>query len=363
MSLTAKYKENYLPGFDCRMTTFRNNLAFYGYSLSNGMILGLSGCLTLIYATPEHSRIPYYSLVGITDQTLEGLSSVFDTYITRGECLFEPSHISHLITSNLKNDRVLNVAINRPLLHHFRQGGGIADFIIEPTNIGFHYLAVTAFDGRTITFFETDVAHPITCNIDEFTTLWFFDVVCGRAVFDADQRCNGKYYTLEAPGLQAHKSRNVLLYCLDKVCTSYEAVNKPYHHGVPGIHRFFKDMELWNADMDISCLVNSLFFMRILEANLSGGGFGRRLYSSFLAESADVFDDERLRSVARNFRASAKLWAGLIGQLCATENIAAIKAKNFKPLQSAVGQYAQVIVDAEITQFAHLREWINLKSI
>ncbi|HVW61046.1 MAG TPA: hypothetical protein VHC48_13445, partial [Puia sp.] len=69
MTLTETYKKNYLPGFDCRMTTFRNNLAFYGNNLSNGMILGLSGCLSFIYATPSENRIPYYTILGVTDQT------------------------------------------------------------------------------------------------------------------------------------------------------------------------------------------------------------------------------------------------------------------------------------------------------
>src|SRR6266404_3441231 len=179
MTTTETYAQGYLSGFDCRMTTFRNNLAFYGYKLSNGMILGLSGCLSFIYATPQENRIPYYTILGVTDQTLEGLASVFGTYMTRGEYTFQPASIKEFLVTNLKKNVLINAAINRPLLNHIRQGKEMRDFVVHPTNVGFHFVTITDVEDETITFFETDYAHPLKCDIETFAHLWFYDTIRG----------------------------------------------------------------------------------------------------------------------------------------------------------------------------------------
>ncbi len=175
MTLTEKYKVNYLPGFDCRMTTFRNNLAYYGHVLSNGMILGLSGCLSFIYGTPEKNRIPFFTAVGITDQTLEGLSTVFDSYISRGRYHIDDKNILESLKEKLAKNILINVAINRPLLSHLRMGKGKDDFTVDPLNIGFHYVTITEVNDNNITFFETDYREPLTYDFGTFKELWFFD--------------------------------------------------------------------------------------------------------------------------------------------------------------------------------------------
>lgn len=362
MTLTERYRQNYLPGFDCRMTTFRNNLAFYGYVLSNGMTLGLSGCLSFIYAAPAANRIPFYTIVGITDQTLEGLSVVFDTYLTRGECVLEPEGITDFLENNLRNNILINAAINRPLLNHIRQGGTYSDFVVQPTNVGFHFITITGFEADIVTFFETDDARPLEVDLETFLHLWFFDSIHGRSVFDANQSCNGKYYTIMHPGIAAQTNKHALIFSMDKVAGSYFAVTKNYSHGINGLKEFFCSMQSWDAGMtDKGCLINSLFFMKILELNLSGGGFGRRLYSSFLAESAALLHDNSLKSVAMEFRKTAKLWSYFINEICADAIISGIMENDFSGLKSLVSRYAGDIVNAENSQFENLKEWIALK--
>ena len=343
------------------MTTFRNNLAFYGSNLSNGMILGLSGCLTFIYATPAENRIPYYTILGITDQTLEGLTSVFGTYLTRGEYTFQPESIKEFLTSNLEKNIVVNAAINRPLLNHIRQGGEMRDFVVHPTNVGFHFVTITGVEDEMITFFETDYEHPLKCDIETFAHLWFYDNIHGRAIYDSNQMCNGKYYTIQYPSIDAHNKKNMLLYSIDKVTTSYFFGDDQVRHGLRGIENFFFEIQNWDTSIDKQCLVNSIFFMKILEMNLSGGGFGRKLYSFFLGETSTLLEDDKLRSIAAEFRSTGRLWSDFINRICSRNVIQNIMDGELAPLQALAQSYSKEIVQAETRQFERLKDWVEFK--
>lgn len=363
MTLTERYQQHYLPGFDCRMATFRNNLAYYGSRLSNGMTLGLSGCLSFIYAEPLNNRIPYHTILGITDQTLEGLSSVFDTYLVRGECVFQTEALIAFIKGNLDRNILVNAAINRPLLNHLRAGNSLQDFIVTPTNVGFHFVTITHIENGMITFFETDFGQPIIYDLDTFRHLWFYDTIYGRKIYDAQQMCNGKYYTIQAPGLYAESNKNALLFSIDKVVESFFSESKGYSHGLQAMEQYFHQMRNWDLhQLDGEVLMNSFFFMKILEGNLSGGGFGRRLYSSFLTEVATLFDDATLRAVAREFRATARLWTDFINELCSKMTAASLFKNDHNYLTLLADKYAANLMMSEKQQFENLRTWIQSKS-
>lgn len=359
MNLTAKYQANYMPGFDCRMTTYRNNLAVYDCALSNGMILGLSGCLSLIYGHPGKNRIPFYTLVGITDQTLEGLASVFDTYLTRGQMELHDPKVLGYIKEYLNKDTVVNVAINRPYLNHLRAGKSKEDFSIHPTNIGFHYVSITAVEGDQITFFETDYSKPLTYDFETFKELWFYDQVHGRDTVDPHQKCNGKYYTINKPGIAAHKSKPTLVYSISKVVKSFTAVKEDYDHGLKALNDFFDQMQRWHLNADKHQMISSVFFLKILEHNLSGGGFGRRLYSSFLAETAQHLNNEELQDIARDFRATAKLWSNCVKALSSPQTIQSITQGKPDELKHIIREFRNDIINAEKQQFERLNAWID----
>jgi hypothetical protein len=357
MTLTEAYGQNYIPGFDCRMATFRNNMALAGKNLSNGMVLGLSGCLTILYAQPAFNRVPYYTVVGITDQSLEGLSTVFDTYLTRGECADNAADVFEVLRANLANNIPVNAAINRPLLNYLRQGNSAENYEIEPTNLGFHYVSITDVSKSSVTFFETDYAKPLTYDMDTFRKLWFFDTAYNRQNRDPHQPCNGKYYTVTPPVIDAHKSKAAIRFAIDKVTNSFFAVNRQANYGVHGMELFFDEMKNWGSGADSTCIVNSLFLMKILESRLSGGGFGRRLYSSFLSEAAEIFNDSELKDIALRFRATSKIWIGFVNELCSQPVIEEVSAANFSLLGTISEKYRDLILDAENLQFQGLKKW------
>jgi len=363
MTITELYKQNYIPGFDCRMATFRNNLAYYGHVFSNSMMLGLSGCLSFIYSKPVGNRIPFYTILGITDQSLEGLSSVFDSYFLYGECAFEKSKVLAFIKTNLDKNILINAAINRPLLNHVRKGKKVKDFVLDSAYTGFHFVTITGLKEDKITFFETDYSKPLEYDVDTFINMWFYDTIHNNVgLLDSGQACKGKYYTIHPPKFEPHKNKNALMFTIEKITNNFFTEGKYYHNGLKAIHDFFEDIKTWRYNVDKNCAISSIFYMKILEMNLSGGGFGRRLYSTFLAEVADIVNDDKLRIIAREFKETSKLWANFINSISSPETINSLKHNEFDLLESLAEAHSTNIIMTETDQFTHLRDWIKLNS-
>lgn len=361
MTVTEIYQKNHLSGFDCRMTTFRNNLAYYGCSLSNGMILGMSGCLTFVYSNLKNNRIPFYTVTGITDQTLEGLSSVFDTYITRGQYSYGDKDIIESLKQKLEKHSLINVAINRPFLEHIRSGKEKSNYIVEFSNIGFHYVTITAIKGRMVTFFETDYGHPLEYDFDTFMELWFFDDIHKRLIIDPPQRCNGQFYTILPPNVIANKDKKTILHSINKVVVSFFSDKGSIYHGSKGIDTFFNEIYHWNTDSKEESIFSSIQFMRILEKYLSGGGFGRRLYSYFLSEVSTEWKDYDLKAIAMEFRDTSKLWSEFIAKISDVNTLGNLLEYDFNQFLKIVDEYSDRIICSEKKQFENLRNWIDSK--
>jgi len=304
MTLTEKYQSKYLPGFDCRMTTFRNTLACtYGHRLSNGMIVGLSGCLTLVYGKPQSSRLPFYTLAGLNDQSLEGL--------------------------------------------------------YENSNVGFHYVSITDIDDHQVTFFETDRANPFRMDFDIFKRCWFFDEFYDRKYSDPFQKCNGQYYMLQGSCISAHENETSLRFVIDKVVKSYFLENNGFSAGVTALNEFFQGILNWEQKESMEVLLGSMELIYILESFLSGGGFGRGLYSFFLAESSRVLDDPSLKDIAFDFKATSKLWTAFVKEVCDYEIKDAMRENDFDPFKSVTHKHAEKLIKAETEQFRKLEDWLN----
>jgi hypothetical protein len=361
MTLTKKYQSIQLIGFDCRMTTFRNNLAFYGFPMSNGMILGLSGCFTFVYSNLKNNRIPFYTVAGITDQTLEGLSSVFDTYIIKGKYSFDDKNIIKSLKQKLNKNIPVNVAINRPFLEHIRLGRKKEDYVIEFSNIGFHYVTITEIIEDSITFFETDYTLPITFDIETFMELWFFDDFHKRFVIDPPQRCDGKFYTILPPKINANNDKKTINYSINKVVLSFFSEGGDIYHGEKGLSTFFEEINNWENEASTECIERSILFLKFLEKYLSGGGFGRRMYSYFLAEISSEMDDKNLKDIAIMFKETSKLWANFINEISHIKVIDSIRKKEFHAFKSIIHLYSDMIKTSEKQQFKSLKNWVDSK--
>ncbi|WP_036384178.1 DUF4872 domain-containing protein [Muricauda sp. MAR_2010_75] len=358
MDLTEKYRLKYISGFDCRMTTFRNTLATcFEYNVSNGMMVGLSGCLTMVYGDPIQSRIPFYTLAGLTDQSLEGLSTVFGVYLTRGKFQRDDIGILDSIKGYLSQGIVVNVALNRPLLVHVLSGKSINEFKWWPSNVGFHYVSITSIEDGSVVFFETDCPKPISLDFKIFKLIWFCDEIFTRSSKDPMQLCNGTFYTIQNPSMEAHKNELTIRFAIEKVTNGFLNKRGNHTHGIVAIRKFHEGLSNWNPNMDKEQLLNSLELIYVLERFLSGGGFGRRLYSSFLSEAASIIEDQDLKSIASDFRETSDLWSTFVRKLCNVEVKKSILIGDFEKLRSILNQNVDLILHAEESQFISLATW------
>ena len=184
VSPSDRFGRGYLPGFDCRLSTLRNTLAFYGHPYSNGMVLGLSGALCFSYADSARNRLPFHTVAGVSDQTLEGTAAALNLYMHRGR--HDPDHGGTALFREYLADGIpVNVAVYRPTLKR-AQFRGRPVRISDATAVGFHYVTVTEHHPATgeYTVFETDGAAPFRVTEDELMDAWFHDRAHHRPLRD-----------------------------------------------------------------------------------------------------------------------------------------------------------------------------------
>src|SRR5690606_24640968 len=81
---------NWKNGIDCRIAAFRNSLACENVLLSNPMALGISGSYVFCFNDGRRNvRSPYFAIVGMTDQSLEGLATRLNCYLIKGRATEE----------------------------------------------------------------------------------------------------------------------------------------------------------------------------------------------------------------------------------------------------------------------------------
>jgi hypothetical protein len=356
-----RFRRGYVPGFDCRLSTLRNTLAYHGHPFSNGMVLGLSGALCFSYADSARNRLPFHTVAGVSDQTLEGTAAALNLYMHRGR--HDPAHAGPaLFREYLAEGIPVNTAVYRPALKR-AQFRGRPVRISDATAVGFHYVTLTEYDADAgeYTVFETDAAAPFRVTEDELMAAWFHDRDHHRPLRDPFQPCDGHWYALNAP-----KSVEALLpasirHAAAKVVHGFFA--PPVDRmGRPALQRLAADAAEWHTDAwDEAALAQSIVFMKILEHWLTGGGFGRKLYGRFLSESATVADAPELKGVARQFAGTAAAWSALVTELNAavkcdwsTRVFTADRAK----LRDAA-RALPTLVDLETAQMEALGKWAS----
>lgn len=361
MTLTEKYKANYLPGFDCRMTTFRNNLAYYGLNISHGMILGMSGCLSSINYSKVENRFPNFTVKGVMSQTLEELSSVFDTNLTSAKFAKEDRNIWNTIKEMLNNNILVNAAINGKFLQHIRSRNNKEKFVIDSSDSSFHFVTITGLNNNTVTFFETDFGKPLTYDTSTFLELWFFDEINKTHGSNQLERCEGKYYTISAPKQAANSSKVAILLAIKKVTENFFYSKLHLEYGSRGAKKLFEEIVNWKTISDPKGLASSVLFMKILERYFSGGGFGRRLYSLFLNEASIELADVDLKQIAIEFRETSNLWMLFVKEFSSMSVISKITKNDFLLFDQIVDKYSGLLVFAEQQQFINLKDWIQSK--
>jgi hypothetical protein len=362
MSLTTKFKSSYLKGFDCRLSTFRNNLACNGIVLSNAMTLGLSGSLIFCCNNGTFQRLPITIIAGISDQSLEGLSSRINCYLFHSVFDVNDDWLAE-IQKYLAYNVPVNVAINRVRLQEILNSNGSGN--PQLMNMGFHFITITDYnqEKKVFTIFETDSSDEIHLSPEELKEIWFYDVFHQRKTRDLLQSCNGQWYGIITGEFNDEVLIPNSINAIQKVLLNF--YNSPHKDliGEKALNLFFEEVNTWYLPArDPRMFSHNIKFLNLMNNNLSGGGMGRKLYSYFLNELSAKMMDEDLKQVSRLFLYSSKLWKEFISQL---NGAIEIENNNFNIdynlIKNLVHAYANEIVKAEINQMYQLKEWTKSK--
>ncbi len=355
--LSARFARGYLPGFDCRLATFRNTLAFHGHVLSHGLALGLSGSLCFVYSDGVGDRLGRPLVAGVSDQSLEGLSSALGCYLYRGKLDQADDHEA-LLREYLALEMPVHVALYRPALRAFVSGRELPPRVA--TDVGFHYVTVTAHDPvtRGLTLFETDAPRPISILADRLHALWFHDRMQPRPQRDPLQPCDGYWYTFRAPRSIAALLPDAARFALRRVAHHFHD-GYSERVGARALERFAADVGTWPERWQPGAEIDgTLLLLRVLEGPLTGGGLGRKLYAHFLAESAELLDAPALRTLGARFRRTAQSWTAFVAALGVARQGASPDHVR-QELRVAIERHAPALIEQERAQMDELAAWCD----
>lgn len=371
MNLTAQFKDNYLAGSDCRLSTFRNNLATAGLPLSNAMILGISGSLVYCFSDGISYNLPCFVTTGISDQTLEGLIGGLNCIIYRGRMRdMADAHLQ--IPYFLEKKMPVNIAIHRQTLTKIssdksQENSGFN--FLEDANLGFHYVTLTEYDknNNSCTLFETDTSTPIKISLDELEDIWFYDLKNQREFVNSFQLCDGQWYSILKGEISNEQVISSSIYGINKVLLNFFHSPHPTQMGLNALVLFQEEAHSWREGVtNVEHLCKAILLMQVTEYGLTGGGLGRKLYGYFLSELSKLTNDPELKSISYEFTHTAKKWHRFVRELSAsiqyeTEGF----SLDFFKVNQTVNKYVDDIVYRENQQMCRLREWhtkINNKS-
>lgn len=364
MSLTDKFKSNYLRGFDCRLSTFRNSLACNDIVISNAMALGLSGSLIFCCNNGNTFKKLEIALVaGVSDQSLEGLAARTNSYIFNSvfdindDWKFE-------IETYLSQNIPVNVAINRVRLQQICKDHEFNNpFFV---NMGFHFVTITNYDRKrdVFTLFETDSAMEILLSSDDLKEIWFYDVMNPRQNRDLLQSCNGQWYAILVGKADEEFLISGALHAIHKViCNFYNAPHNKIM-GINALQTFESAAHSWYSPNNNPELIGqTIRLLSLISNNLTGGGMGRKLYSYFLNELSSKLQNEALKEVSFIFKKTSALWTAFVTQL--NQSIDYRNGSHhidFSVIKNAVDDYVHEIVAAEKNQMKMLNEWYRSKT-
>lgn len=356
---TEKYTKNYIPGFDCRLTTFRNNLAYYDLNITNSMALGLSSCFNFHYSPSYENMLGLIFINGITNQSIESLSTIFSTHLFQKKCTYKNYDYIKEVKEVLEMGCIANILINREMLKHIRTKSPQEFAPNNSYNIGHHYISIVGVDnGGNFIAMETDSSKPFKLQSEELEKIWFFDNLYSRNIVDSFLKCDGYYYYFMKPKINAHKDKVSIIFAINNVIQVF-LQNELENWGMIGMQKFFNDLE-----RDIEALSNiekSIWMFKVNEFYLSGGGLGRRLYGNFLSEASIIFKSDELSKIASMFMTTGKYWTQFI------KDIASLAKRDKKIIQSdfspVITRYKTLILSNEKNQMNLLYEWLKSKHL
>ncbi len=347
----------------CETGSIRNLLKFYGYEISEPMILGIGSGLTFIhfpFPMFANHEAPIFRIMP---------TKVFANFTKNLNLNSKVKTFRDKEKSMKKLDELLDKGIPTGLVTEISKISYFKAAMPVGHRFSGHHIVVVGKENDNYFLSETDWNFYddslFQIKADELKNARFTNELMSP---------KGKmFYFPERPLIPDLKP--AIIKGIKKTC--FNMLDNPFpFFGAKGIKFFGKRILLYEKKYGAIQAVENMKFQLILSEMAGTGGSGYRyFYADFLKEAADIFNDDTLRSLSNDMKAIADEWRQF-----AIDNNRYTNLVNSKPFpksnfwetirQSPVSdkkdlQYMSEMIsnisDMELDFFKNLRKWVNNK--
>lgn len=319
VDLMARYGSHHFPGPDCRVTSLRNLLDYFGTKESYSWVAGLSSSVGFTYRVgatakdrlldPDLDYLAYFR--PISGYRVDCLDRAAQNYsaMLQGNHPDDPDESFDLMRRYLREGIPVLAAVSRRLLakqpYQFPR-------CLKGIDFGGHWTMVVGIDDerKVVTLFDTDARTPMELSHDEFQR--------ARSHGDGHDRMFMKSrnrWMVFVPASEQPPKPHLVTVALTRVLAQMRTrgTDGVVYHGLHGIEHLAQELPTWRATdtWPADSLKATAFMLRVNNV-LSAGGCGRKSFAAFLRRASAVCQSDALERAGVAAKDAASHWDALI---------------------------------------------------
>jgi hypothetical protein len=333
-----RYRRHHCTGLDCRLTNLRNLLDYFGYKESYSSVFGLSSSFDFGYrkSLNQEDRLQYpdfdfspffYSVTGHRFDCIEQMAFNCSASMV-GNYPDSPEASLARMRHYLGNSIPVMVALSRMVIsQHMRRPDGFPEYL-QGIEFGGHWVILTAIDDvkKTVTIYDTDSPNPIEMPQEVFQ----FARTCGDDHDNCLMKSRNRWVVFVPPARlpsRVHMVQTALAKTVYHM--KIRASAEESYRGLHGLQVFARELPLWPemSELKGDRLKASTFILQ-LNAEVLSSGLGRKLFASFLHQSADICKSDALQEAANLCSDASRCWRQLVHILAPITNVSTAPSWN-----------------------------------
>lgn len=285
----------------CETGSFVNTMKYYGIDITEEMVFGIGSGMYLLF-------FPWLKLDGLPLLILRSKPSEIYRNASRRlglsyhEMTFGDDKDKAMSTLAELVDRDIPVTVVSNIFHI----PYMAPFTPDKMNFNGHNMVIIGRDGDTYKVADSEMKLPN----DDYTYIDDVDLRITRFM-PGPHTPHGRLFYFEKPDPEKFRNFDYRPACwqgLKDACYNMVGIPFPYF-GAKGIHYMANQIRKWEKKYTREQIEDALYnYYRLLERAGTGGSGYRYLYSRFISQCADLFQDEMLTTSAESLVKAADTW-------------------------------------------------------
>ena len=330
MPRSALHLENYgkhhFVGSDCRITCLRNIFDYLGIKVSYATLFGLSSSFHFGYRDgfgpleflqyPDRNCLEHF--LPISGTRLDCAENLAFNYSATIQGNFPDDAETSLarLRNFTKQGLPVMVAVSRQAIGRYLGWKDDTPGFLGDIYFGEHWLVLTSVNdaANSVTVFEPDIPRPVEMPLAVFQQ--------ARGHGDEDSKCflkSRNRWIVLLPPRPAPPKQDLIRTALTKTLflMTSPSGQEFVHYGLDGLRTFSNALLSWEpvCDRYEDRLKATAWMLYVQGEIVASGGLGRKVYASYLRQSAAVCRSASLREAADCCAEAAHHWTSLIGRI------------------------------------------------